>query len=407
MTPYHSREITSLLHKALSDMPVVVLTGMRQSGKSTLLQREAAFKKRRYISLDDFATLTSAQKDPETLLEGEEPLTIDEAQRAPQLLSVIKRAVDRSRKPGQFLVSGSANFSLLKEVSESLAGRALYLTLYPMTRREISQTIDKKPALLQFLEKNRWPKTETRLITPTDIFHGGMPSVCLGEVKDPSLWFRGYEQTYLERDVRAISQVADLITFRNLLHLAALRTGQVLNQSELGRDAKLNATTVSRYLSLFETSFLMLRLPPYLLNRSTRLIKSPKLYVSDSGLAAHLSGVHSSKRLMTEPLFGALLETYVVQDLLSLCTIQWPDARIYFWNVQGRHEVDVVLEVDHKLLAIEVKGANRWQEKDLTGLRAFLKQTRHCQAGILAYNGTEAVSLGNRLWAVPIDLLLS
>ena len=408
MTPYHRRDITPVLRAALEDMPVVVLTGMRQSGKSTLLQRDAVLKRRRYLSLDDFATLAAAERDPEALLEGEGPVTIDEAQKAPQLLQAIKRAVDRHRQPGQFLVSGSANFSLLKQVSESLAGRALYLTLSPMNRREIAGTVHQPPMLFRFLRTNHWPHAASRTsMTPHEVLQGGMPSVCLGEAKHATLWFQGYEQTYLERDARAISQVADLTAFRTLLQLTALRSGQVLNHSELGRDAKLNATTTARHLSVFETSFLIHRLPPYLRSRTTRLIKSPKLYFTDSGLAGHLAGLHDSKRVTAVPLFGAFLESDVVRNLLSLCAATWPAPRVYFWNVQGRYEVDVVIETDHKIIAIEIKGCSRWTDRDLAGLRAFMEHTPLCQAGILAYNGTEAVSLGNRLWAVPVSLLLS
>lgn len=408
MTRYHPREITPLLQAALKDMPVVVVTGMRQSGKSTLLQREPWLKRRRYLSLDDFALVEAAERDPEALLAGEEPITIDEAQRVPQLLSVIKRAVDRRRRPGQFLLSGSANFALLRQISESLAGRALYLTLGPMNRREIRGTVATTPTLWSFLSTRRWPTvTSPRPITPQEILRGGMPSVCLGEAKAAVLWFQGYEQTYLERDVRAISQVADLLAFRTLLHLTALRTGHVLNQSELGRDAKLNSTTVARYLSLFETSFLISRLPPFLRNRATRLIKSPKLYLTDSGLAGALNGIQDSKQAAAESVFGALLETYVVQNLVSLCQAKWPSAHLSFWHVQGRYEVDVILEAGQTTLAIEVTSGTRWKEKDLAGLRAFLESTPNCQAGLFAYNGTELVSLGKRLWAVPLSLLLS
>ncbi len=410
MTAYRSREIVPLLKTALRQMPVVVLTGMRQSGKSTLLQRDPSVRQRRYVSLDDFATLAQAGQDPESLLAGSQPLTVDEAQRAPQLLLAVKRLVDARRRPGQFLLSGSANFALLRQVSESLAGRALYLTLHPMNRREIAGTVATPPALFQFLATGRWPNTrQVSPLTLREVGRGGMPVVSLQRSQDPSLWFRGYEQTYLERDVRALSQVADLVAFRTLLQLAALRTGQILNQSELGRDAKLNAPTTARYLTLLETSFLIPRLPPYLRNRASRLIKSPKLYVSDSGLAAHLVGAgHAATRAgESQPLVGALVETYVVHNLLSLCSSHQPEARVYFWNLQGRHEVDVVIEVEGRVIAIEIRWGTRWKEHDLAGLRAFLAHAPHAQAGILAYNGTEAVSLGDRLWAVPLGMLLS
>ena len=407
---YRFREITPALLSAVKEMPVVVLTGMRQSGKSTLLQREPSLRKRRYVSLDDFAVLEMAEKDPESLISGDGPLTIDEAQKAPQLLQVIKRSVDKKRKPGRFLLSGSANFALLKNVSESLAGRALYMELSPMNRREISGTVGEESSLFHFIRANRWP--ERKIAAPIgagEILRGGMPSVSLKEVKHPGLWFRGYEQTYLERDMRNISQVEDLIPFRNLLRLAAMRTGQVLNCSELGRDAKLNSSTVARHLSLFETSFLIARLSPYFLNQASRLIKSPKLYLSDSGLAGYFAGIEEPNKLGGDPFSGPLLETYVYQNLISLLRSRQTGGRLCFWHVQGRHEVDFIMEIGRKTYAIEIKNGSRWKGKDLTGLRTFLGSTPACQAGILAYNGAggEAVSLGERLWAVPLGLLLS
>lgn len=161
-----------------------------------------------------------------------------------------------------------------------------------------------------------------------------MPTVCLGHVKDPEIWFRGYEQTYLERDVRELSRVGDLTALRTLLRLIALRTGQLLSPTQLGRDAKLNAVTVSRYLALFEASFLIHRVPPYLSNRSSRLIKSPKVYMTDAGLAAHLAGVDRSASLSGDPLYGPLFETYVAQNLRSILNSRWQGAALHFWMVQ-------------------------------------------------------------------------
>lgn len=234
-----------------------------------------------------------------------------------------------------------------------------------------------------------------------------MPSVCLGEVRDPSIWFRGYEQTYLERDIRALTQVADLISFRNLFRLAALRTGQVLNQSELARDAKMNSKTAGRYLSIMETSFIIHRLPPFLKNRSGRLIKSPKMYLADSGLACYLAGIRQTQTLETDPLAGAMLETYVAHNLQGILASRWSEAHLYFWNVQGRCEVDFIIEDGRESIAVEVKWAGRWNEKDLAGLKAFLKATPTCKAALLAYNGTQALKLGPRLWAIPLGMLLS
>ena len=177
--------------------------------------------------------------------------------------------------------------------------------------------------------------------------------------------------------------------------------------SELGRDAKLNATTTARYLSVLEASFVVNRLTPYLSNRASRLIKSPKLYITDSGLCAHLAGIDETRLQSGDPMWGALLETYVAQNLAAILESDWPDGRLAYWHVQGRHEVDFVIEVGRDTLAIETKAAARWDDRDLAGLRAFLEMTPRCRAAILAYGGTELVKLGERLWAVPLATVLA
>ena len=248
MTEYKQREISSVIIHALENMPVVVLAGMRQTGKSTLLLNQPELKNRKYLNFDDFAILEAARNNPEGLLAGKDRYSIDEAQKFPGILTVIKREVDRDRKPGRFLLTGSANFLLLRDIAESLAGRAVYLTLQPFTRREIKSATGRVPALVHFLEHGEFPAEAAPAIPWMDILKGGMPSVCLGQVSDRRLWFQGYEQTYLERDVRALSQVADLVTFRRLLQLAALRNGQVLKQSELSRDARLNVMVALKFI---------------------------------------------------------------------------------------------------------------------------------------------------------------
>jgi len=234
-----------------------------------------------------------------------------------------------------------------------------------------------------------------------------MPTVCLDQVKEPLVWFREYEQTYLERDVRELSQVGNLMALRTLLRLTALRTGQLLSPTQLGRDAKLNAATTSRYLSLFEASFLINRVPPYLSNRSSRLIKSPKLYMADSGLAAYLAGVYRSDSFRGDPLYGALYETYLARNLRSMLKSGWQEASLHFWMVQGRDEVDFVIQAGRSCLAMELKPAAQWRKRDLSGLKTFLAATPHCRAAILCHNGRDAVKLGDRLWALPASLVLA
>jgi predicted AAA+ superfamily ATPase len=307
-----------------------------------------------------------------------------------------------------YVLSGSANFALLHGVSESLAGRALYLTLQPFTRRELSGRPSATPFLRKFIADKRLPaRTGIKPIREKEILDGGLPPVALAGSGRRDLWLLGYEQTYLERDVRDLAQVADLMTFRNFIRLSALRTAQVLNRSDLARDAKLPSSTASRYFDLLETSFIVSRLLPHLRSRTTRLIKAPKIFITDSGLAAHLTDVSDLGTRADEPLRGALFETYVHQNLASIVGAHIPGGTLTYWNVQGRHEVDFVVSSGKKCIAIEVKAASRFSERDLSGLRAFAAKTPQCVAGILGYNGTEAVKLDENLYAAPLSLLLS
>ncbi len=277
MTAYLQRDIAVTILNALEEMPVVVITGMRQTGKSTFLQEDPGLRGRRYVTLDDFASLEAAKEDPDSFIESDEPITIDEVQKCPELLTAIKRSVDKHRKAGHFLLSGSANFAILKGISESLAGRAIYFTMHPFNKRETSGRTEDKPFIRLLMEQQKLPdiKKLSTLKSPVkheDILQGGMPSVYLGGFKKTSYWFKGYEQTYLERDVREFSQIGSIIQFRHLLHLAAMRTGQILSVSQLGRDAKLNVTTTTRYLSILEASFIIYRLCNFLIPGTPYLI---------------------------------------------------------------------------------------------------------------------------------------
>jgi predicted AAA+ superfamily ATPase len=405
MTGYLPREITPRLERAMGQLPVVVLSGLRQAGKSTLLQNEPGLaKKHRYRTLDDFATLAGARSNPESLLA--QPIILDEVQRCPELLVALKKSVDEHRQAGRFILSGSANLALLGQVTETLAGRAAYFTLHPMSRREIQGTTRSKPFLIEFIQSRTLPTDNANPVADREVLLGGLPPACLQQEDGPSEWFRGYVQTYVERDVRQLSQISDLVAFRTLAQLAALRTGQVLVISNLARDAKLTAATAGRYLDLLEASFLVHRLPPFLKNRSSRLIKSPKLHLTDSGLAAFLAGVENLDSGHDDLLRGALYETYAAQNLAALLEAHLPGAQLSFWHEQGRHEVDFIIETGREVFAIEIKAASRWTESDCNGLRAFLDRTPACAAAILAYNGREAVKLGDKLWAIPLGHLL-
>lgn len=406
---YFKRYLSGLLNQALRVMPVVVLTGPRQAGKSTLLKNDDVLKTWRYVTLDDVTVLAALKRDPMGVL-GEGPVVVDEAQRAPELFAVIKRMVDLDRRPGRFVLSGSANFLLMHAVSESLAGRALHLHLGPLSYAELAQQngFSWMTSLLAGKAPGRvFAELAAKATNPVDSdwLKGGMPPAAL-ESDDAArrLWYTGYEQTYLDRDLRDLTQVADLGLFQRFLRLSAFRTAQVLNMNDLARDCGTNPVTISRWLSILETSCLIQRVPPYFSNQSKRLVKAPKLYWMDSGLAAFLCGLHRADDLAGHVLRGAIAETYVCQNMQAWLSAHYPEARLTHYRAHSGHEVDFVVEIGQTVVAVEVKAASRVDSRDVKGLQAFLATESRCKAGVVFYQGTEILPLGDRMWAVPAGM---
>lgn len=382
------RLTTAALVRHLQAMPAVVLTGARQTGKSTLVA-ELLPGSRRYLSLDDLDVLDLARHDPEALLGGDTPLTLDEVQREPRLLEAVKRAVDRERVRGRFLLTGSANLLLMRRVSETLAGRASYLTLWPMTRREQLGlgTCGRWDDLLAASDRD-WRDVLAADAAGTEDWQelarrGGFPepALHLRDRAERRIWFDGYLRTYLERDLQDLASIASLPDFRRLMRVACLRLGQLVNQSEIARDIGLPQSTVHRWLNLLEASHLLVRLPAYAVNRTKRLIKSPKLYWADTGLAIHLSG--------TADLSGHHLENVVLADLLAWQSARAAAAEITYWRTAGGEEVDFVLEVGEALIPIEVKTTTRPRVADARHIVTFRREygTR-VRAGLLLHAGT-------------------
>jgi len=385
---------------------VVVVTGARQVGKSTLLLHAPPMQHWRYRSLDDLDVLTQAEHAPEALWAGAEAVVIDEAQRVPELFSAVKRAVDRNRDM-RFVLSGSANFLLLRRVSESLAGRAVHFVLRPMTWGE--QTGQAPPGLLEALLAGKLPP-EGRIKPAPDpiplILRGFLPPLMwLPSQEAVTEWWRGYVMTYLERDLRALSQVASLADFRRVMELAALRTGQLANQTELARDAGVSQPTVHRYLNLLEVSYLLQRVPAFGKSRTKRVIKSPKLYWADPGLAAFLMGHYTDESLRGSREVGALFENLIFLHLQVLADLLSPPGRIYHWRTASGKEVDFVVEWGRRLVAVEAKLTTRVRYADARGLELFLAEHPGCKAGVLVYWGEEVVRLGERIIAVPWETL--
>ena len=395
------RMVGAALAERLAVMPAVVVTGARQTGKSTLAEHLVAGR-RQYRTLDDLDALDLARRDPAALVDVPGPLTLDEVQRAPALLQAVKRAVDRRRVAGRFLLTGSANLLLMRQVSESLAGRASYLTLWPMTRGE-QRGLGRAGAWEELLATpdEQWlDLLAARKEEPDDwralALRGGFPTPALALPKssERAVWFDGYVRTYLERDLQDIASISALPDFRRLMRAACLRLGQLVNQTELARDCGLPQPTVHRWLNLLETSYLALRLPAYAVNRTKRLIKSPKLYWGDTGLALHLAGADEPS--------GPHLENLVLQDLVAWRDARLERAEIGYWRTAIGEEVDFVVEAGRQLLPIEVKASARPRLADAAHLRTFRAEYgKRSRAGLLLHTGSALEWLAPDVLAAP------
>jgi len=397
------RAAQTAIERAMGVFPVVVVTGARQTGKSTLVRAVPALRGRPYLSLDDPELRDQARRDPQSLLERGTDLVLDEVQRAPDLLLTVKLAVDRDqpRRTGRYVLTGSANLLLMERVSESLAGRAYYLKLWPLTRRE-RHGLGKVGVWSELLEApvRDWPALIGAQDVPAEDWRhateiGGLPVPAheLQTREARALWFDGYVDTYLERDLQQLARIDDLGDFRRLLRAAALRVGTVLNQADLARDVAVPRPTAHRWLSLLETSFQIVRLPAFAVNRTKRLVKSPKLYFSDVGLARHLAG--------GEPT-GAHLENIVLCDLVAWRELTAPRPEILHWRTFNQEEVDFVIEHGTSLVALEVKATARPAYRDARHLQTFRAEYGSAVKGaLLLHCGDETFWLSEDVLAVP------
>jgi len=396
------RSIEPALERARRVMPVVVVVGARQTGKSTLVRNASELATHAYVSLDDLSIRDRAQNAPEVLVRQSERMTIDEVQREPDLLLAVKQVVDDARKPGRFVLTGSANLLLMSTISESLAGRAAYLTLWPMTRREQmglgragcwSDLVEHPPAhWIDALEAS--PRSSDTW--QAAVRRGGYPpsALDLESPEDRGVWLEGYTMTYLERDLQALARIDQLAAFRRLMRAVALRVGSLQNQADLARDLGMPPTTAQRYLDLLETSFQLIRVPAFFANRTKRLVKAPKLYMSDTGIALHLSGESEPR--------GAHLENLVLCDLLVWKSGRTDRTEILHYRTTKGAEVDFVVETTSGVLPIEVKAAETVRTRDARHLESFLDEySDMAQAGLLLYAGDRTFWMSKRVLAAP------
>lgn len=378
--------------------------GARQTGKTTLVQTDPFGEDRLYLTLDDPAVQERASLVVDELVGSAPRMTLDEVQRAPDLLLAVKRAVDRDRprRPGRFILTGSANLLLMQRVAESLAGRATYVQLWPLTRRERLGLAEAGiwSDLLSTRRADWLGLVASREARPADwrreVRVGGYPTpaVELADQDARSLWFDGYVQTYLERDLRSLAAIDNLVDFRRVMRAASLRSGQLVNQTEISRDTQVPRVTVQRYLRLLETSYQVVPLPAYSVNRTRRLIKTPKTYWSDPALGRWLGGGTETT--------GPHFENLILSDLLAWRDGLSPRPEVLYWRTASGMEVDFVIEAGDRLLAIEVKTTTNPGYGDTQGLRLFRDEYgERCAGGLLLHAGTETQWMADGILAAP------
>ena len=396
------------IEEALCDTPVVCLLGPRQVGKSTLCQQLAPT--RNYLTLDDHATLTIAQSDPTGFVQSlPEFVTIDEVQRAPELLLAIKAEVDRKRTAGRFLLTGSANLLLLPRVKESLAGRIEVLHLHPLTEAE------KQRQVPNFLNKLLNQQLKPSIAQTQQEISGLAACVCQGGYPEPNTrnptrarqWFRQYLQTVIQHDVKDIANIRDEDELQRLAELLALRTGNLLNTSSIASEIKMRRETAEKYISILEHLFLVYRLPAWHNNQAKRLIKTPKLHMVDSGLTATLNNVTVEHWHDFSTNFGSILESFVIQQIRAQA--EWLDEPLQLSHYRDKDqvEVDLVIEQGRNVYGIEIKKAVSIQNKDGEGLKRLAQQAgKNFKGGVLLYCGNNALPLKTEhCIAAPMDWL--
>jgi len=403
------RGVQARLSTALEDTPVVSLLGPRQCGKSTLAA--SLEPDRRFISLDDAAYLQLALEDPQGFLaELPDRVTIDEVQRAPGLTLAIKRSVDHDRRPGRFLLTGSANLLQLPRLADSLAGRMECIYLQPLSESEKEQAAGR--FLARWLDGDITPhiagsQGPERSTLPTRLLQGGYPEACRRSLPRAQAWLHQYLQSIIERDIRDVAQVKDGADLISLMTLLAERSATLLNISELATSLGRARQTVENHLAILEKLFLIRRLPAWHENATKRAVRTPKIHLCDSGLAATLCDLHPDDWLSERSRFGHLLESFIVQQLIAQAGWTHPQLRFWHYRDKDKNEVDCVITRGRRIWAVEIKLSQSVSQADTRGLQRIARYAnKQFQAGIVFYAGKDILPLGDeRFLAVPISKL--
>ena len=402
------RRIEPRIAEALLDTPVVLLAGPRQAGKTTLVRHIAQQQGLRYLTLDDSLTLLSAREDPVGMVRSLDRAVIDEIQRAPQLLLAIKKSVDEDRRPGRFLLTGSANLMALPTVADSLAGRMETLSLLPLSQSEMAlrqaNWIDQ--AFAGRILQASTPAVGEALVER--VLRGGYPeAVARPAGRRRTTWARQYIDALIERDVRDIAHIDKLDQLPRFLRALAHTAGQMCNYTQLGAQVGLDGKTALRYCGVFEQMYLLQRIDVWARNRLSRVVKTAKLQFLDAGLLASLLDLTAQEVAQDRTRFGNVLETFVFGELLKHSTTAQDDYRLMYYRDADKFEVDVVIEnAAGQLVGVEVKAAATVKASDLRGLKKWAALAGpQFRLGVVLYDGTETLPLGDGLWAAPLSSL--
>ena len=396
---YIKRRLATTIKNLSDKFSVIVVSGARQVGKSTMLLNE--FSDFTYFTLDDFDTIDLIKNDPMLIFKQHKKVIIDEAQKYSEIFNIIKVVVDKF-KDRKILISGSSNLLLMKNITESLAGRALYFELLPFTFGEFHEKL--KPTNFLNLFKGEIDDNFQKLNIDlyTLMLKGFMPAnIFEGKIENVNFWIDGYIKTYLERDLRQLSQIESLIDFRKLMQLLALRTGNILRQSDIAKDSQLSAATVSRYIKLLEISNIIERIPGYFNNKGKRLVKSPKIFFIDPAITIFLSGYFDRQSLISARELGGFFETMIFLHLKSLCSILIPPAKLYYWRTVSGRVVDFIIEYGRKIIPVEVKLSDNVRINDAKNLLNFITIYPETEIALILYSGDKIKWLHSKIVALP------
>lgn len=392
------RSIEAIVKTALKISPIVLLKGARQVGKSTL----ASALTPNYVVLDDVSTRINAKKDPNLFVQKlEKPICIDEVQKAPELLESLKIYIDKNRRNGDFLITGSANILDMKQVKDTLAGRIIEVDLYPLSAKERSAKPNENiiDALFDF---NFALTDKSYDEIAREILVGGYPeSLKLETALERKLWFASYISTYVERDARDMAELRDIDSFFRFLHILAPRSTTLLNKSDVAKEVGARVETIENYITILEQTFQAKLVRPYFENIGKQFVKSPKIYINDTGVASYFLGIHSATELESSQYRGALFETFVYNELIKHISFASNPTQLFHYRTNDKKEIDFIIKQNDKIVAIEVKSASRVDKSDFRHIIDFQNSCKSNVVGVVFYTGENVLWMSESCVAVP------